>query len=115
MSNGINSLNWSSHLPISDNIRSAVLTNTSSMIVAAKLDAFMVGFIFPILYTNINSITMILIVYIIRVRPADARIPRRAAIPRDVPRLLSFDETSSSSSSEDILLTKWKYFFSIYY
>ena len=37
---------------------------------------------------------------IIRVRPADARIPRRAALPRDVPRLLIFDETSSS---EDIL------------
>ena len=37
---------------------------------------------------------------IIRVRPADARIPRRAALPRDIPRLLAFDETSSS---EDIL------------
>ena len=37
---------------------------------------------------------------IIRVRPADARIPRRAAIPRDISRLLTFDETSSS---EDIL------------
>ena len=32
---------------------------------------------------------------VIRVRPADARIPRRAAIPRVKPRLLSFDETTS--------------------
>ena len=37
---------------------------------------------------------------IIRVRPADARIPRRAALPRDVPRLLlAFDETPSSEDT----------------
>ena len=36
---------------------------------------------------------------VIRVRPADARIPRRAAIPRVIPRLLSFDETTSSEGT----------------
>ena len=42
-------------------------------------------------------------------RPADARIPRRAALPRDIPRRLAFDETSSS---EDILyIYKYTIFF----
>ena len=38
----------------------------------------------------------------IRVRPADARIPRRAALPRYIPRLLSFDETTSSEGTVHI-------------
>ena len=36
---------------------------------------------------------------VIRVRPADAGIPRRAALPRDMPRLLVFDETTSSEGT----------------
>ena len=36
---------------------------------------------------------------VIRVRPADARIPNRSAIPRIIPRLLSFDETTSSEGT----------------
>ena len=36
---------------------------------------------------------------VIRVRPADSRIPSRSAIPRNIPRLLNFDETSSSEDT----------------
>ena len=48
---------------------------------------------------------------IIRVRPAAvARIPRRAALPRNVPRLLAFDETSSSSSEDTLYIYKYTKF-----
>ena len=36
---------------------------------------------------------------VIRVRAADTEIPRRAQIPRDMPRLLVFDETTSSEGT----------------
>ena len=35
----------------------------------------------------------------IRVRPADTRIPSRSEMPRYIPRLLAFDETSSSEGT----------------